>query len=70
MAPLAGRRLAEMVELGAMLAAMELVVAAQAVDLRSGAVLGEGTRDALSAGESDCPGARGRTADPRQHRRG
>ena len=46
MAPLAGRRLAEMVELGAMLAGMELVVAAQAVDLRSGAVLGEGTRDA------------------------
>jgi histidine ammonia-lyase len=46
MAPLAGRRVGEMVELGEMLAAMELVVAARAVDLRRGAELGAGTREA------------------------
>ena len=46
MAPLAGRRLAEMVGLGEMLVALELVVAAQAIDLRPGAVLGAGTREA------------------------
>jgi histidine ammonia-lyase len=43
MAPLAGRRLAEMVELGRRLVAIELVVAARAVDLRAGAQLGVGT---------------------------
>jgi histidine ammonia-lyase len=44
MAPLAGRRLAEMVALGERLAAISLVVAAQAVDLRGSAGrLGTGT---------------------------
>jgi histidine ammonia-lyase len=43
MAPLSARRLAEMVELGERIVAIELVVAAQAVELR-GAKLGEGTR--------------------------
>jgi len=49
MAPLAGRRLAEMVELGARVVAIELMFAAQACDLR-GARLGTGTtrlRDAV-----------------------
>jgi histidine ammonia-lyase len=46
MAPLAARRLAEMVDLGERLAAIELTVAAQAVDLRAPPVLGEGTRRA------------------------
>jgi len=49
MAPLAGRRLAEMVELGARVVAIELMFAAQACDLR-GAKLGTGTtrlRDAV-----------------------
>lgn len=45
MAPLAARRLAEMTSLGARLAAIELVLAAQAVDLRGGQ-LGEGTEHA------------------------
>jgi histidine ammonia-lyase len=43
MAPLAARRVAEMVELGERNVAIELVVAAQAVELR-GAKLGEGMR--------------------------
>ncbi len=43
MAPLAARRLAEMVELGERLGAVELVVAAQAVDLRGRPRLGAGT---------------------------
>jgi histidine ammonia-lyase len=43
MAPLGVRRLAEMVSLGARLAAIELVVAAQAVDLRGVRPLGRGT---------------------------
>jgi len=42
-APLAARRLAEQVELGARAVAIELVVAAQAVDLRGCAPLGAGT---------------------------
>ncbi|HXV58097.1 MAG TPA: aromatic amino acid lyase [Gaiellaceae bacterium] len=46
MAPLAGRRLAEMVALGERLVALELVVAAQAVDLRRPASLGAGARAA------------------------
>jgi histidine ammonia-lyase len=46
MAPLAARRLAEMVRLGEALVAIELVIAAQAVDLRRPARLGEGTRTA------------------------
>jgi len=43
MAPLGARRLAEMVGLGARVAAIELVVAAQAVDLRGRPGLGRGT---------------------------
>ncbi len=46
MAPLAGRRLNEMVDLGCGLVAIELVVAARAVDLRAGVRLGVGTRAA------------------------
>ncbi len=47
MAPLAARRLAEMVELGERIVAIELVVAAQAVELRNPPALGVGTRRAL-----------------------
>lgn len=47
MAPLAARRLAEMVALGERVAALELVVAAQAVELREGHRLGDGTRRAF-----------------------
>ncbi len=43
MAPLGARRLSEMVSLGARLAAVELVVSAQAVDLRDPVRLGRGT---------------------------
>jgi histidine ammonia-lyase len=43
MAPLGARRLAEMVELGERIVAIELVVAAQAVELREGLRLGAGT---------------------------
>lgn len=43
MAPLAARRLAEMVDLGARVAAVELTIAAQAVDLRGRPRLGVGT---------------------------
>jgi histidine ammonia-lyase len=46
MAPLAARRLAEMVGLGERLVAIELLVAAQAVDLRGADRLGRGTRNA------------------------
>jgi histidine ammonia-lyase len=46
MAPLAGRRLAEMVDLGERAVAIELVVACQAVDLRQPAALGHATRRA------------------------
>jgi histidine ammonia-lyase len=44
LAPLGARRLAEMVELGERIVAIELVVAAQAVDLRQAGPLGAGTR--------------------------
>jgi histidine ammonia-lyase len=44
LAPLGARRLAEMVELGERIVAIELVVAAQAVDLRQAGPLGTGTR--------------------------
>ena len=46
MAPLAARRLAEMVELGERIVAIELVVAAQAVDLRKPTRLGAGAQRA------------------------
>ena len=47
LAPLAARRLAEMVELGERIVGIELVVAAQAVELRDQPALGAGTRRAL-----------------------
>jgi histidine ammonia-lyase len=46
MAPLAGRRLAEMVDLAERVVVIELVVACQAVDLRQAGELGQGTRRA------------------------
>lgn len=48
MAPLAARRLAEMVSLGQGIAATELVVAAQAVEVRGRTPLGRGTRRLLT----------------------
>ena len=47
LAPLAARRLAEMVELGERIVAIELVVASQAVELRDPPALGAGTRRAF-----------------------
>jgi histidine ammonia-lyase len=47
LAPLAARRLAEMVELGERVVAIELVVAAQAVELRGQDELGAGARRAF-----------------------
>ena len=47
MAPLAARRLAEMVELGERIVAGELVVAAQAIELRGVSPLGRGTAEAF-----------------------
>ena len=43
MAPLGARRLAEMTDLGARIVAIELVIAAQAIDLRGRPRLGAGT---------------------------
>jgi histidine ammonia-lyase len=43
MAPLSARRLADMIDLSARVVAIELVVAAQAIDLRAPGRLGEGT---------------------------
>jgi histidine ammonia-lyase len=47
MAPLAARRLAELVELAARVMAIELTIAAQAIDLRGPPALGSGTRRAF-----------------------
>ena len=47
MAPLAARRLADMVGLGEQILAVPLLVAAQAVELRGGHPLGRGTRRLL-----------------------
>jgi histidine ammonia-lyase len=47
MAPLSARRLAEMADLAARVVALELLVAAQAIDLRQPPSLGEGTGRAL-----------------------
>ena len=49
MAPLAARRLTEMVELARLVVATELVVAAQAVELRKSAPLGRGTQAVLAS---------------------
>ena len=64
MAPLAGRRLSEMVGLGEMLAAMELVVAAQAIDLRPGAKLGVGTNRAYRQVRASIPAVIGNNPVP------
>ncbi len=47
MAPLSARRLAEMADLAARVVSIELLVAAQAIDLRQPSRLGEGTERAL-----------------------
>jgi histidine ammonia-lyase len=49
MAPLAARRLADMVELARLVVATELVVAAQAVDLRKSRPIGHGTQAILAS---------------------
>ena len=54
MAPLAARRLAEMTEIGTRIVAVELLLAAQACDLR-GAELGAGTRRAWEVVRSVAP---------------
>lgn len=55
LAPLAARRLVEMVQLGSRVAAIELAVAAQAIRLRGSEALGVGTSEALAA-VRDCEG--------------
>jgi histidine ammonia-lyase len=55
MAPLAARRLAEMVELGERIVAIELVVAAQAVDLRKPTRLGAGAQRAYELVRTQVP---------------
>ena len=55
MAPLAARRLAEMVELGSRLAAVELVVGAQAVDLRGRPAIGVGSAAAYAGTRARVP---------------
>jgi histidine ammonia-lyase len=47
MPPLSARRLAEMADLAARVVSLELLVAAQAIDLRRASRLGEGTGRAL-----------------------
>jgi len=49
LAPLSARRLTQMVELGERLLAIELVLAAQAIDLRGHPRLGAGTRPAYES---------------------
>jgi histidine ammonia-lyase len=65
LAPLGARRLAEMVELGERLVAVELVVAAQAVDLRGRPQLGAGTGAAFALVRGVVP-ATGRGEAPPQ----
>ncbi len=62
MAPLSARRLAEMVSLGSRAAAIELVVAAQAIELRGVKPLGKGTGEAFTAIRERVPFLR----EPRQ----
>jgi histidine ammonia-lyase len=62
MAPLGARRLAEMVSLGSRATAIELVVAAQAVELRGAKPLGKGTAEAFTAIRKHVPFLR----EPRQ----
>jgi histidine ammonia-lyase len=56
MAPLAARRLGEMVELGERIAAIGLAVAMQAIQLRPPAVVGSGTAQVLAAARA-CRGS-------------
>ena len=49
MAPLAARRLAKMVSFGERIAAIELVIAAQALDLKERKTIGQGVRRARDA---------------------
>jgi histidine ammonia-lyase len=55
LAPLAARRVAEMVELAEGIVAIELVVAAQAIDLRQPSKLGAGTQLAYDAVRAEVP---------------
>ena len=65
MAPLGARRLAEMVDLGARVASIELTIAAQAVDLRERPVLGAGTARAYALVRERVPfTAAGETVPP------
>lgn len=66
LAPLAARRLAEMVSLGARVAAIELVVAAQGIDLRGRPKLGVGTAPAYDRVRALVP-ATGRGEPPPQN---
>ena len=59
LAPLAARRTGELVELGSRAVAIELVVAAQAVDLRGARPLGKGTARAYEAVRELVPPLRG-----------
>lgn len=65
LAPLAARRLGQMVELGERLAAVELVVAAQAIDLRGRPQLGAATSRAYEAVRAAIP-ATGKGEPPPQ----
>jgi histidine ammonia-lyase len=65
MAPLGARRLAEMVDLGARVAAVELTIAAQAIDLRGRPTLGDGTARAYALVRERVPfTAAGETVSP------
>ena len=64
MAPLSARRLAEMVELGERIVAIELVVAAQAVELRAPADAGRG-HEACARARAGARGFRRRGGDAR-----
>jgi histidine ammonia-lyase len=64
LAPLGARRLAQMVELGERLAAVELVIASQAVDLRGPPQLGAGTGAAFALVRDVVPPTRRGEAPP------
>jgi histidine ammonia-lyase len=64
LAPLAARRLLQQVELGERLAAIELTIAAQAIDLRGRPGLGRGTRLAFERVRSVVPMTRRGEAPP------
>ncbi len=58
MAPLAARRLAEMVDLGKRVVAIELVIAARVIDLRKAGRLGIGARHAYQTVRDVLPAQR------------